>query len=653
MKALILGAIMALCCQNSAQANSLSQAELFSRGAEFSNVKLSPSGEYLSAITNHEGKDTLIILNTSSKKLLNALNFPGNAQVGDYEWANNERIVLQKVYLKGWTDVPQYYGELMAVNADGSQVQYLFGYNSNVQQTGSHIKKNTPIRATAFILDPLPDDEQFMLVNAIPWDGKRSLDFSLIQSVYRVDLYNGKRTKIMSAPIGYARFMTDHTGEVRFSIGENRKNDTKVFYRADGKWQDSKTLNLGLNDLSPISFADKPNSIYAVGREMGQTLGVYKIDLETGDKQKILQDPKLDPTDYWVNQQTKQLYSVEYQDGYPTYAFVDNEDKHSAQLKQLIASFPGYQVHIVSETRDSKQQLIRTFNDRNPGDYYLFDTEKVKLSYLFSEKKWLDPELMAEVKPFSFTNRDGIEITGYLTLPHGHEAKNLPLIVNPHGGPHGVRDVWGFEPQNQLFASQGYAVLQVNFRGSGGFGKAFEEMGHQKWGLDIQHDIIDATRHVIEQGIANKERVCIVGGSFGGYSALQSAIIEPEMFKCAIGVAGVYDLPLWKTDSDVAESSSGSHYQDNVLGTNITELKAMSPSYNTDKLKAKLLLVHGGDDERAPIEQLESLEEALKARNYPYEKMVMDDEGHNFYNDSHIAKYYQKMLSFLDANLKL
>lgn len=653
MKALILGAIMALCCQNAAQANSLLQAERFSRGAEFSNVKLSPSGEYLSAITNHEGKDTLIILNTSNKKLLNALNFPGNAQVGDYEWANNERIVLQKVYLKGWTNVPQYYGELMAVNADGSQVQYLFGYNSNVQQTGSHIKKNTPIRATAFILDPLPDDKQFMLVNAIPWDGKRSLDFSLIQSVYRVDLYNGKRTKVMKAPVGYARFMTDHTGEVRFSIGENKNNDTKVFYRADGKWQDSKTLNLGLSDLTPISFADKPNSIYAAGREMGQTLGVYKIDLETGDKQKILQDPKLDPTDYWVNQQTKQLYSVEYQDSYPTYAFVDNEDKHSVQLKQLIASFPGYQVHIVSETRDSKQQLIRTFNDRNPGDYYLFDTEKVKLSYLFSEKKWLDPELMAEVKPISFTNRDGIEITGYLTLPHGLEAKNLPLVVNPHGGPHGVRDVWGFEPQNQLFASQGYAVLQVNFRGSGGFGEAFEKAGHQKWGLDIQHDIIDATHHVIEQGFANKNRMCIVGSSFGGYSALQSVIIEPDMFKCAIGVAGVYDLPLMFDEGDISERSAGLSFLKQVLGQDKTILKAMSPSYNTDKLKAKLLLVHGGDDERAPIEQLESLEEALKARNYPYEKMIMDDEGHGFYNDDHRAKYYQKMLSFLDASLNL
>nr|WP_102520339.1 S9 family peptidase [Shewanella sp. 10N.286.48.A6]PMH98514.1 peptidase S9 [Shewanella sp. 10N.286.48.A6] len=634
-------------------AASLSDASLFSKGAEFSDVKISPEGDYLSALTSHNGKKTLVILETKTKKLLNALNFPGNAEVGNYVWANHERIVLQKVYLKGWSDIPQYYGELFAINADGSRKKYLFGYNSGEQQTGSHIKKNTAINATAFILDPMPENNKHMLVNAIPWSSALSRGYDSLQDVYRVDLYTGKRRKIVTSPIGKASFLTNHTGEVKFVAGIDSQNKTQIFYRHEGDWLNSSKLNLGLTDFYPISFANNPDTIFAAGREDNHTLGVYKIDLTSGEKQLVVQDEDVDPSNYWINKKTKQLYAVEFDSGYPTYAFVDKQDPHSKLVKQLLASLPGHQIQIVSETNDAKLAIIKAFNDRNPGDYYLFDTENTKLEYLLSEKSWLDPDAMAEVKPISFTSRDGKTISGYLTLPAGKEAKNLPLIVNPHGGPHYIRDNWGFDPQNQLLANQGMAVLQVNFRGSGGFGGQFQQDGYQKWGSEIQYDIIDGTKYVVDQGFADKDRICIVGGSFGGYSALQSAIIEPDLFKCAIGFAGVYDLEMMFEEGDVQESRSGTSYLKDVLGENPQQLKAMSPAFNTDKLKASLLLVHGGNDERAPIEQLESLEKGLKQHKYPYQKLVMDDEGHGFYNDEHRAKYYNKMLSFLKDNLKL
>lgn len=662
MKLFRLAALATLClpilpistfAANSSNANALSQAQLFSKGDEYSDVKISPTGKYLSAITSVEGKNVLLVLDTQTKKLLNAIRFPGNAQVGDYEWANSERLVLAKEYLKGWQDTPIYYGELMAVNADGSRKAYLFGFESGEQQTGSNIKKNTPMRASAFILDPLPDDERYMLVNAIPWNDRINLDFELSQDVYRVDLFNGTRKRITGSPIGRARFMTDHDGEVRFVAGEDKQNITKVFYRKDGNWVNTDKLNLGLADFKPLSFADDKNTIYAAGRSQGETLGVYKINLETGDKTEIIQDENVDPSNFWINGTNKQLYAVEFENGYPSYAFVDNEDSHAKLLKDLLGALPGHQVRIVSETRDAAKLVVLAFNDRNPGDYYIFDTKTLKLEYLAAAKKWLDPEQMADVKPISFTSRDGKQLHGYLTLPFGKEAKNLPLVVNPHGGPHGIRDWWGFDPQNQYLASQGIAVLQVNFRGSGGYGDQFERAGYQKWGSDIQHDIIDATQYVIDQGFADKERICIVGGSFGGYSALQSAVLAPDMFKCAIGVAGVYDLELMFNEGDVANSRSGTSYLKDVLGQDKAVLKAMSPSENVDKLKANILLVHGGEDERAPIEQLESLEKGLKAHNYPYQKLVMDNEGHGFYNDEHRAKYYEQMLSFLKTNLKL
>ncbi|BAJ04034.1 alpha/beta hydrolase family protein [Shewanella violacea] len=625
----------------------------FSRSAEYSNVKISPNGEYLSVITSKEGKKMLIVLDAISKKPIHVIRFPGNAQVGDYEWVNHERIVLQKEYLKGWKDHPQYHGELMAVNADGSQAKYLFGYKGSEMQTGSRMKKNTPIRATAYILDPLPKDERFMLVQALPWGSGGSNTAENKQRVYKVDVYKGTRKKITTAPIPYARFLNDDEGQVHFVSGTKDYISSTLFYRQDSKWIETNELNLNLNQMTPIAFGENNDSVYVLGSENGKPKGVYLVNIKTGTKKLISQDEVVDPRNIWLNKITKKLYAVEYENGYPSYEFVDTNDTHAKYVKQLLAALPGHQIQLVSETKDGSQFIIKAFNDRNPGDYYLFNSKTVKLEYLVSQKKWLDPELMAEVKPITFTSRDGQLIHGYLTLPKGLEAKRLPLVVNPHGGPHGPRDWWMFDNQSQLIASQGAAVLQINFRGSGGYGASFEHAGHQEWGAKIQYDIIDATRYVIEQGYVDKKRICIVGGSFGAYSALQSSILAPDLFQCAIGFAGVYDLELMFEEGDVQGRKAGREYLKKVLGTDESILAKMSPSHNVDKLKVKLLLVHGGEDERAPIEQFESLEDALQEINYPYEKLIMDDEGHGFYNDKHQEKYYKLMMAFLGESLDL
>ncbi|MCL1059749.1 S9 family peptidase [Shewanella gelidimarina] len=629
-------------------------ARLFSRAAEFSQVKISPGGDYLSAISQKDDKAMLLILDAKTKQPIHVVFFPGNAQVGRYEWVNDERVVLQKVYLKGWSNQPQYFGELIAVNADGSDSTYLFGYKGAEQQTGSRVKKtNTAIRATATILDPLPDNKRFMLVQALPWGGGGSNTAENTQKVYRVDVYKGSRKKIASSPIPYANFLNDHEGNVRFVSGTKDYVNSTLFYRDNNEWVDTAKLNLNLDAIAPIAFSNKKDSLYVTASESGGTRGVYLLNIKTGDKQLVSRDKVVDPSNLWINKTTKKLYAVEYENGYPTYEFVDSKDPSAVYIKQLLAALPGHQIHIVSQTNNAKKMIIKAFNDRNPGHYYLFDADAIKLEYLVSKKKWIDPEKMAEIKPIHFTSRDGVEIHGYLTLPNGLEAKELPLVVNPHGGPHGPRDWWGFDPQNQLIASQGAAVLQVNFRGSGGYGINFENAGHQKWGTEIQYDIIDATKHVIEQGIVDKERICIVGGSFGGYSAIQSATIEPDLFKCAIGFAGVYDLPLMFDEGDVQGRRAGKRYLKEVLGEDEKLLESMSPTHNVGKLKANIMLVHGGEDERAPIEQLESLEDSLNEIDYPFKKLVMDDEGHGFYDDENRAKYYSEMLSFLKTNLKL
>lgn len=633
--------------------DTLTTAKLFSKSSEYSNVKYSPSGDYISAKTINDDKRILIILDAKTLKIVHAIQFGTNAQVGNYVWVNDDRIVFEKEYLKGWDDHPQYYGELMAVNADGSQAEYLFGYENNEQQTGSSIKKKTPYRGTAFILDPLQDDDRYMLVQALPWGAGSTSTADNIHIVFKVDVYRGTRRKITYAPISYSQFITDHDGEVRLVKGTNKDDIEQSFYYKSGDWINIDQLNLGLDDFTPVAFTKDPNIIYAAGRVNNQTLGIYTVNLTTGDKKSLIKDELVDPSQLWISEVSKELYAVEYEAEYPTYAFVNPDNQQAKILKDLIVALPGHQVHLVSQTRDGNKWIVFAFNDRNPGDYYTFDAETMKLGYLVSAREWLTPDDMAEVKPIKFTSRDGQTIHGYLTLPKGKDAKNLPLVVNPHGGPHGIRDWWQFDPQNQMLAKEGIAVLQVNFRGSGGYGDDFEFSGYKKWGAEIQYDIIDATNYVIEQGIVDKDRICIVGGSFGGYSALQSSILAPDLFKCAVGFAGVYDLALMFHKGDVSDRRMGLSYLKKALGQDAAILKAMSPSENIDKLKAKLLIVHGGEDERAPIEQYEALERKLKAYKYPFEKMILDDEGHGFYNDENRAEYYDKMLKFIKENLNV
>jgi dipeptidyl aminopeptidase/acylaminoacyl peptidase len=296
--------------------------------------------------------------------------------------------------------------------------------------------------------------------------------------------------------------------------------------------------------------------------------------------------------------------------------------------------------------------LFRVASDTNPGVYYLLNLENNKIRPLVSNRSWIKPQDMAQVKPVSFKSRDGLELHGYLTLPPGKDPKNLPLVVNPHGGPHGIRDYWAYNPEVQLLANHGYAVLQVNYRGSGGYGIDFLKAGYGKWGHEMQDDLTDATLWAVNQGIADKQRLCLYGGSYGGYATLQGLVREPDLYKCGIGYVGVYDLIKMRTCGDTVSKggSRGKDYLNKAVGKDTEKLKEISPAYNTDKIKAKVFLAHGEDDVRVPMCQLNSLVKGLKANGVDYEVMTRD-EGHGYQNPKNKLDFYTRLLSFLDENI--
>ncbi|AUJ71628.1 MULTISPECIES: S9 family peptidase [Pseudoalteromonas] len=623
--------------------------EAFSKGSEFSSVKISPNGEYLGFITKAEGKSILGFLELDGFKVIHAVRFNGNAQVGRYEWVNDNRVVLEKEYIRGWRDHPEYHGELFGVNVDGSRGRYLVGYQGEIQ-TGSRLKKATPLYGTSYILDPLVNDEDKMLIVTYPWSGSKEP----VTVVYEVNVHSGVRRKVSISPRRMGRFLTDHQGEVRAVASTDDNGNTSVFIKntKDSDWKEL-TLAQDLDDYWLHGFDESGKLAYLSAAKAGEPRGVYQLTLETGKLKHFFQDKLVDPSKIWRDPVNQTPFAIELDPDYPTYAFVDQDSIWSQRLKSLIASIPGNQIRIVSGTRDGSRVIVFAGSDINPGNYYLFDSKKNQLGLLVANRSWIDPNSMSTMEAISFKGRDGITIHGYLTTPQGKEKKNLPLIVMPHGGPHGPRDYWQFDPEVQMLASRGMAVLQINFRGSGGYGDAFEELGYRKWGKEIQYDIIDGTRDLISKGIADKNRICIMGASFGGYSALQSAILEPDLFQCAVGVVGVYDLPLMFEEGDIAQRSSGVAYLERVLGTDEKQLKEFSPSYNVEKLKVPVLIVHGGEDQRAPIEQAESLIDALKKADKPYQYYLLEDEGHGFYKPEHRLKYFKKVLAFLEKPMQL
>ncbi|MGH8187049.1 MAG: alpha/beta hydrolase family protein, partial [Steroidobacteraceae bacterium] len=317
--------------------------------------------------------------------------------------------------------------------------------------------------------------------------------------------------------------------------------------------------------------------------------------------------------------------------------------------KSLYRAFAEQHVWVTSATDDGRLAIVFVSSDTNPGEYYLFDTKGMKAQFLRAGREWIDPRLMRPMEPVQVTARDGLKLHGYLTKPAGGGPH--PLIVLPHGGPHGVRDTWGFDSEVQLLANRGYAVLQINYRGSTGYGMDFEIAGYRQWGARMQDDLTDATRWAIEQKIAPADRICIYGVSYGAFAALMGAAREPQLYRCAIGYAGVYDLELMFASADVPDSRSGLSYLQKVLGTDPADLRARSPVHNAQRIQAPVMLIHGKADWRADFEQAERMKAALEKHNKPLEWVEIKREGHGVYDEQTRREVYERILAFLDKHL--
>lgn len=612
--------------------------EDYARQPQFLEIKISPTGKYLAATSrSDEGNIYLNVIDIKSNAIISVRHFTGKDSIGTINWANNERLLLTLVRDIGALEQPIGTGEIFAVNADGSDPKMLTGPRADHEKDAAQV------------INFLPDEDKFVLI--VTSTPNRRGSFSLVK---RLNIENGRARQIARSPMRSSGMITDKNGIARMAIGIDQENDNELvlMYRQDEKADWVTLRRYGQRDgrFTPIAFLPDNKRIVGLSDTQTDTNAISIMDPETGKEEVLAHHPKVDvyPQFSFENGYIKEVIGASYEyDTQQDVFFADIQDKtFSGYIQSVKAAFPDKKIEIISATGDNSILVLTARSANHPPEFYLFDTKNSQLSFLLNGQPWLKPELLAETKAIIYKSRDGLDIHAILTLPRDTEAKNLPLIMLPHGGPHGIRDVLEIDPDAKVLAQHGYAVLQPNFRGSGGFGREFLQMGYLNWGTSMIDDMTDGVLHLVEQGIADKSRVCIYGASYGGYAALMSAVREPELYKCAVSFVGMSDLNLMYEHGDTTESRGGLNILEMYISRDKARLDAQSAIKNLDKLTAPIFIIHGSEDRRVPLIQATVLREELEKRNHPFEWLVKEKEGHGFYKPENNVERWQKMLAF-------
>lgn len=645
---LLRGCLPSLLAVGAGAALAAPPVDHFTRYPDYEQVRISPAGKYLAVTTKKDDYEYLTVIELARNKVVHHTHFGKHWDVADFLWATDERLLVQPAArIPGRTDFMFQTGEIYALNADGSDASVLFGLGAGRGRMSEKAGRARSKRAAANILHLLPADPRHVLIGTVAFGSGREPG-----RAYRLNIHTGQLGLAATGRHPFSQFVADRDGEVRFDIGATNDNVTEVRYRPSGG--EFALVSRGrVHEGTLVPLADAGEGwFYATDNTETATGRLIRWHPETGRKEVLFHAPRVD-IDQPIFDAGRELVAVGYTRHYPDYHYVLPQHPLARTHRRIRQAFPQEDVHFTSVTGDGAKGVAVVYGDRFPATFYLADFETDRLVELFQSRPWLAKEHLHPMQPIELTARDGLTVSGYLTTPSGWTEENLlPLIVTVHGGPHGVRDYWGFDSEAQLFASRGYAVLQVNYRGSGGYGKDFLHAGYGRWGREMQDDVTDATRWAVATGIADGGRLCIYGGSYGGYAALTGAFREPDLYRCAVGYVGVYDLPMMFTKGDIPGRRSGINYLKEAVGEDIEELRARSPVFNAHRIKAAVMLVHGGRDERVPIEQARKLRRALKAAGNPVEVWHVEDmEGHGFGNENNRRQMYTAMLDFYDKHI--
>ncbi|HZX29416.1 MAG TPA: prolyl oligopeptidase family serine peptidase, partial [Telluria sp.] len=481
----LIATALAAACIASAHAATI-PASAFAERNQFSDATLSPDGKHIAVNVRTKRGDrdvpTLTIYSLPDLKIVSQMGLKGYEMMFAIEWVSNERLVAHKAMEIGLREAPAATGEIVAMDLNGSHFEYLYGYN--MFKSSSRGKQYMNDYGHGSVARVPIEKNDHVFVSAYDWEGAKS-------RVFDINSRTAVRKELANLSEEGFDFVLQDDGTPRFAYGSDN-DDNPVLYRADARDAWKKLPNDLARDLLPFGIQPDNKSSFAWLSKNNGPRALARYDLATGATTVLGSDPfasvgRLE----WSFGARSVPIAWHAATGKPTVTYIDPADPDAQIHKMLAAQFPGLDLYIINDTLDGKKLLFWVGSDRDPGSYYLFDRTSGKADLLFSNLPNIDPEQMAERRPIRYTARDGLTIEGYLTLPANPTHKKLPLIVMPHGGPIGPRDTWYFDSDAQFLASRGYAVLQPNFRGSGGRGKAFQEAGFRQWGGKMIDDMVD------------------------------------------------------------------------------------------------------------------------------------------------------------------
>ena len=607
----------------------------FTDPSDYGTVAISPTGEYLALTMRHEDGATFRVVTYPDNEIKVNRNFSGKRggrEIADLLWVADKHVVVFPANSRGAVEGVGRTGELMVVPVEGGIVRRL-GWGA--------------------VLDVLPDDPAHILIQTARDRFLEAYKVNVVSPRTRTarnPLSSANRVGRGAAPWG--SLMPDHAGEITFSTGQTANDQTEVYYREGRRdWQLVESHGYAEQGWTPLRYAGKSGKYYTFDSRGAATVGLGLYDAAANSHDKIIvRHPTVDVGSAWFDFGGQNLWAVGFEHHYPAVVYVLPDHPLARTHAMLRKTYPDDLVIFTSSSRDHSTLVALITGDRKPGDFVMVNVKSKTIDPLVSRRPRLQPDMLSPMQPVEFQVRDGFTIYGYVTS-HPDAKKPGPMVVLVHGGPHQVRDRWGFHSEAQLLASRGYHVLQVNFRGSGGYGNDYMRVGFGEWGGMMQDDVTDATRWAIEAGIADPERVCIYGGSYGAYSALMGAVREPALYRCAIGTSGLYDLSLVAKVGDIRARRSGIHYLRRVLGANPELRKARSPVYQAERIEAAVMIAHGGLDRRTPIVHGRRMRDALREAGKEVDWYTDSNQGHGFTGKKGRREYFEHLLGFLDKHI--
>ncbi|MBI4042459.1 MAG: S9 family peptidase [Deltaproteobacteria bacterium] len=601
------------------------QTELIPREVLFGNPvhtspQISPDGKALAYLAPHDNVLNVWVRELDGKKEARVVTKDRERGIRRYFWGQDGKHIL---YLQDFGGDENWH--LFGVNLETNEIRDFTPFNKVQVQVIEHNKH-------------FPND----ILLGINKDNPN------VHDVYRLSLATGELTLVVKNPGNVVSWLVDADFKVRGAVSSALDGGFDLFVRDDEFSEWKRGVTWSAEDAmasTPAAFTRDGKGIYLKDSRGANTARLVRLDLGTGETQVLAEDPQYDVHEVLIHPDTYEVQAVAFQRERLEYQILDrsiSEDFASIQ------KFHRGDFTIASRDNEDVTWIVYFEVDTGPASYYLYDRKSKEAAFLFDHMPDLNHYTLAPMEPIKFTSRDGLTIHGYLTFPAASNRKGLPLVLNVHGGPW-ARDSWGFNPTAQWFANRGYACLEVNFRGSIGYGKSFINAGDKEWGGKMQDDMVDAVRWAVDQGYADPQKIAIYGGSYGGYAALVGATFTPDLFRCAIDIVGPSHLVSFIRSIPSYWSSYLAMFHKRVGNPDTEEefLKSRSPLFKVDQIKIPLLIAQGANDPRVKQAESEQIVEALKAKGIPHEYIVFPDEGHGFAKPQNRLKFYEAAEKFL------